>query len=55
MSDNDNEQLRYSKRMEAVGKMSAPVAHDINNLLSGIMGYSELLLSERHRASKTLY
>jgi signal transduction histidine kinase len=46
MSDNDNEILRYSKQMEAVGKMSAPVAHDINNLLSGIMGYSELLLSE---------
>jgi two-component system, cell cycle sensor histidine kinase and response regulator CckA len=46
MSDNDKEQLKYSKRMEAVGKMSAPVAHDINNLLSGILGYSELLLSE---------
>jgi hypothetical protein len=35
-----------SKRMETVGKLSSPVAHDINNLLSGILGYCDLILSE---------
>jgi two-component system, cell cycle sensor histidine kinase and response regulator CckA len=46
MSDNDREQSRYLKQIEAVGRMASPVAHDINNLLSGILGYSELLLNE---------
>ncbi len=40
------EQLRYSRLLEAFGGLSAEVAHDINNLLSGVLGYSELLLSE---------
>ncbi len=46
MSDSDQEQLRVLKQIEAIGRLSSPVAHDINNLLSGILGYSELLLSE---------
>lgn len=41
-----NEELRDSKRMAIIGKLSQSVAHDINNLLSGILGYSELLLEE---------
>jgi nitrogen-specific signal transduction histidine kinase len=46
MSNDDKVQSRYLKQIEAVGRMSSPVAHDINNLLSGILGYSELLLNE---------
>jgi two-component system cell cycle sensor histidine kinase/response regulator CckA len=32
-----------SKQIEAMGLLAPAVAHDINNLLSGILGYSELL------------
>jgi hypothetical protein len=32
--------------LEAIGKLSPVVAHDINNLLSGILGYSQIMLSD---------
>jgi len=34
------------KHLETIGRLSESVAHDINNLLSGVLGYSELLLEE---------
>jgi len=37
-------QLRQAHRMEAVGTVAAGVAHDLNNVLSGIAGYPEMLL-----------
>jgi PAS domain S-box-containing protein len=33
-----------SKRMESIGLMAGGVAHDLNNILAGIIGYPELLL-----------
>lgn len=41
-----NEQLLHSQKMEAVGVLAGGVAHDFNNILMGILGYSELALNE---------
>jgi PAS domain S-box-containing protein len=44
----DSKQLKQQKhrssKMEVVGLMAGGVAHDLNNILSGIIGYPELLL-----------
>jgi two-component system cell cycle sensor histidine kinase/response regulator CckA len=38
------QRLRRSKQMEAIGTLAGGVAHDLNNILSGIVSYPELLL-----------
>jgi PAS domain S-box-containing protein len=38
--------LSIANRMEAVGFMAAGIAHDLNNILSGIVGYPDLILMD---------
>jgi len=47
-------QLLHSQKMEAIGRLSAGVAHDFNNCLLAIFGYSDLL-RDRYKDDPFLY
>jgi PAS domain S-box-containing protein len=39
-------QIHQTQKMESIGRLAGGVAHDLNNLLSPILGYSEMLILE---------
>ncbi|MBD3277856.1 MAG: PAS domain S-box protein, partial [Candidatus Aegiribacteria sp.] len=40
------QQFQQRQRIESIGRLASGVAHDLNNLLSPILGYGEMLLEE---------
>ncbi len=48
-------QLNLAQKMESIGRLAGGVAHDLNNLLAPVLGYTEMLLENKkekihHRA-----
>jgi hypothetical protein len=50
-----DKQAAESLQLETLGKLAPAIAHDINNLLSGILGYSQIIISDPAACSLKSY
>ena len=48
---NLQQQLFHAQKMESIGNLASGISHDFNNILSGIIGYTELALIEQQSNS----
>ena len=48
-------EVHRAKKMEAIGMLAGGVAHDLNNILSGAVGYSDLLMKKTPDDSPILH
>jgi PAS domain S-box-containing protein len=46
-------QLRNAQKMEAIGTLAGGIAHDLNNILSPVLGYSEMMMMDVSPESKS--
>ena len=46
------QRLRHSQKMEAVGTLAGGIAHEFNNFLAPILGYTELAMAAQPRDSR---
>jgi two-component system, cell cycle sensor histidine kinase and response regulator CckA len=48
-------QFLQAQKMEAVGRLAGGVAHDFNNMLGAIIGYTEMLMQRLNQADPTYH
>lgn len=53
---NNEEQLFQSRKMQAVGRLAGGIAHDLNNMLQGVIGYGDMVMTPHlNRAEINMY
>jgi len=49
------DELRQTQKMEAVGRLTGGVVHDFNNMLTAILGFSEILMETLEEGTEAFY